>query len=240
MSAEPEFQSVLDHVIGERRCTLFLRDSFARAGFRPASSFDDFVQSFVSKSVRKNYRRLNRKLAELGEVSYELSDEFSDYKELARQFLEIESSGWKLESGTALACHCSTNDFYEELISRSSQAGKARFVALKLDGKPIAMISDIQSGPNIFAFKTAFDEHFSTFSPGVLVELKNIEYMHQSRIEMADSCTDPDNATINRIWGQKLQFQSVVIGLRPGMAQLATRLMPWIQATANKVKQFRS
>ena len=240
VSAEPGFQSILNQAIGGNQRTLFLRDSFARAAFRPASNSDEYVQTFLSKGVKKNYRRLSRRLAELGKVTYEISDEFSNYQKLTSQFLELESSGWKIKSGTALACQTSTKAFYEELIFRSSQVGKARFLTLKLDGKPIAMLSDIQSGNFIHAYKTAFDEHFSAFSPGMQIEFKNIEYMHQTGIALADSCTDPDNELLNRIWRQKLRFQSVVIGLRPGTARLATRLMPWIQTAANKVKQIRS
>lgn len=235
ISAEPEFQLVLNQVISERRCPICQRDRFERAALRPVDNSDDYVQQFVSKNVKKKYLQRQRRLAELGEVTYELSDDFSDYELLTSQFLEIEASGWKGESGTALACDDSTKGFYEELVFRSAREGKARFVSLKLDGKPIVMLSDLRSGQAVYAYKTAFDEHFSAFSPGLLIEIKNIQYLHDAEVSVSDSCTEPDNPTINRIWGQKLQFQSIVIGLRPGIAQLATRMMPWIRTAANKV-----
>ena len=236
ISAEPDFQSLLHEAVRQRNRTLFLRDSFTRAALRPSDNSEDYVKQFVSKSVQKNYGRLQRRLSELGELSFELSDDFSDYPELTRQFLDIEASGWKVEAGTALSCNKSTKRFYQELILRSAQVGKARFTSLKLDGKPIAMLSDIQSGQTVFRYKTAFDENFSAYSPGVQVEIKNIEYQHQSGVVLTDSCTAPDNATINRIFGQKLQFQSIVLGLRPGISRIATRMLPWIQATANRLR----
>lgn len=238
VSGEPEMQAILDSVIQNRQRSVFQRSSFQRAALRPlASGSQEYVKQFVSKSVKKNYGRLSRRLAEQGEVTLEVSDDFSDYETLASQFLNLENSGWKSESGTALACQASTRRFYEEFVQRSAQLGKSRFVTLNLDNRPIAMLCDIHSGNTVFSYKTAFDETYSQFSPGLQIEILNIERMHQQGIEYADSCTEPDNATINRIWGQRLNFQSLVIGLRPGVAQLATSLMPWIQATAARLKR---
>ncbi|MDA7924771.1 GNAT family N-acetyltransferase [Mariniblastus sp.] len=240
VSKEPEFQSILDNAIQCPGRSQFQRDQFSRAAFRPIVALEDYKKQFVSKSVKKNYGRLSRRLAELGEVQLVQSDAFSDYEKLTNQFLEMEASGWKVEAGTALACQPTTQEFYRELIKSAANDGKARFLSLTLDGKPIAMLSDLRSGQNIYSFKTAFDENYSSFSPGLQIEIGNIESMHQSGIQLADSCTAPDNSTINRIWGQRLEFQSLVIGLRPGVANWATQIMPSLQTVAHKIKNMRS
>ena len=240
VSMEPEFQSIIDNVLRRPGRSRFQRDQFSRAAFRPVAPLEDYKKQFVSKSVKKNYGRLSRRLAEQGEVKLVQSDEFSNYDQLTQQFLEMEASGWKVEAGTALACDPATEEFYRELIQSAAVNGKARFLSLTLDGKPIAMLSDLRSGQKIYSFKTAFDENYSSFSPGLQIEIGNIESMHQGEIQLADSCTAPDNSTINRIWGQRLEFQSLVIGLRPGVSNWATKIMPSLQAVAHKIKNMRS
>ena len=52
---------------------------------------------------------------------------------------------------------------YETFVSR-----------LDLDGKPLAMLVNFLTAPGSFSFKTAFDEAFSRYSPGVLIQLDNL------------------------------------------------------------------
>ena len=125
-----------------------------------------------------------RRLEDQGTVTWETSDETSDYEQLANDFLRIEASGWKGEEGTALASNSSTKAFYKSLIRESAKAGKARFLSLKLDGQPIAMLSDIQSGQFVYSYKTAYDDAFSSYSPGQQVEVKNLEFLHLSLIHI--------------------------------------------------------
>ena len=236
VSAESSFEQVLRQTQSNLNFHRFQRDHYERAGFIPSASADEYSTNFVSKSIRKNVKRLMRKLEELGDVRWECSHQQSDYDFLAAEFLRIESSGWKGREGTALASSDETKSFYLDLIRRSASANKARFLTLYLNDQPIAMLSDIQSGLTVYSYKTAFDDAFSQYSPGLQVEVKNIELLHRDGIEFGDSCTNPDNTTVNRIWGQKVKFQNVVFSLTPGLNRLATRLMPSVQ---NAVRRFK-
>lgn len=240
VTAEQEFQVALSDALKKTELVRFQRKLISRAAFRPVRMLDEYVTEFVSKSVRRNCRRLARRLADVGNVTFEIANENSDFEELAQSFLNIENTGWKRDSQTALAANAATHSFYRDMISRSASVGKARFLTLRLDGKPVAMLSDLQFDGRIYSYKTAFDEKFSAYSPGLQVELKNIEVMHEQGIELADSCTAPDNAMINKIWGQRLQIQDVVIGLRLGAPMWATRLMPFMQQTANQLTKFHA
>ena len=91
------------------------------------------------------------------------------------------------------------------------------------------MLSDVAHDGVAHAFKTAFDENYATYSPGIVLETHNLKLMHDDGICFGDSCTVPDNQTMNRIWGQKVEFQNVVVGLGSGMPTFATMLMPTMQ-----------
>ena len=85
---------------------------------------------------------------------------------------------------------------------------------LRAGGRLVAMKCNLLAPPGAFAFKIAFDEEFSRFSPGVQLELENIEFFHRGELEWMDSCADPNNAMINRLWGERRQLQSVLYAPR--------------------------
>ena len=236
VSAETKVDAVFDVAEQEQGIVRFQRDHYQRAAFLPAASVDDYVQKHVSKSIRKNTKRLLRRLEDRGTITWETSDDSSDFEQLAEDFLRIEASGWKGTEGTALASAKSTKAFYKELVGESAKVGKARFLSLKLDGRPIAMLSDIQSGQFVYSYKTAYDEEFAKFSPGQQVEVKNLEFLHRDGIQFGDSCTATENSAINRIWGQKLAFQDLILSLTPGLARTAVKALPMIQSAVHRLR----
>jgi len=236
VSGEAGVDDIFRSVEQKQRIVRFQRDEYQRAAFTPAQSVEDYVQQHVSKSVRKNTSRLLRRLEDQGTVTWETSNESSDYEQLTADFLRIEASGWKGREGTALASTEATKAFYDEMIRESAQVGKARFLSLKLDGRPVAMLSDIQSGQFVYSYKTAYDDEFAPFSPGQQVEVKNLEFLHRDGIELGDSCTSSGNSNINRIWGQKLRFQNLILSLSPGLARTAVRALPLVQSAVHRLR----
>ena len=240
MSAEANVAQPLLEAVDQPGRSLFVADAFERAAFRPAENAEQYKLENMSKNLRKKAKQRLRRLEEIGEVVFENGDDQSDYSELAQQFLDLEKSSWKGKNGTALASQAGSKQFFLDSMERMAQSGKAKFISLKLDGKSIAMIMNIESGSHIFAFKTAFDEAMSKYSPGVLVEIHGLERMHAQGIVYADSCTMPDNTTMNRIWGQKAKFQTVVVGLRKGTPALATKALPLMQAVIRNVRELKT
>jgi hypothetical protein len=59
--------------------------------------------------------------------------------------------------------------------------------------------------------------------------MKNVEYLHEAGVDLVDSCTAPDNETINRIWGGKLRFQDLVIPIGGNLSRWASAIMPLVQ-----------
>ncbi|MFT5300167.1 MAG: hypothetical protein ACI814_000941 [Mariniblastus sp.] len=236
VSAETNVDAVFTDLERGQGIVRFQRDHYQRAAFVPTESFDDYVQKHVSKSIRKNTKRLLRRLEDRGTVTWETSGDSSDFEQLAEDFMSIEASGWKGTEGTALASAESTKAFYKSLICESARVGKARFLSLKLDGRPLAMLSDIQTGQVVYSCKTAYDEKFAQFSPGQQVEVKNLDFLHRDGIQSGDSCTSTENATINRIWGQKLSFQNLIFSLTPGLARTAVKALPMIQTAVHRLR----
>lgn len=236
VSAEAEFNEVLD-AENNGHLAVFKKNEFERAAFQPANSAEEYIKTQVSTKANKKFRRLFRRFDEQGELTVERSQTDCDFAALAEEFLSLEASGWKGQNQSALACHSETREFYRALVARSAAAGMARFLTMRLDGKPVAMLSDLRSDNIVYSYKTAFDESYSEFSPGIQIELKNIEFLHTDGIELADSCTASDNAAINRIWGQRLKFQTLVVALKPGIPKFVTSVLPRMQSIYRRFKR---
>ena len=65
-----------------------------------------------------------------------------------------------------------------------------------------------------FAFKIAYDEEYSLFSPGVLLELDNIYtlFNQQPQLLWMDSCADPDHPMIDHLWRERRTINDFFIG----------------------------
>ncbi|MEL7498198.1 MAG: GNAT family N-acetyltransferase [Planctomycetota bacterium] len=237
ISADGEFGQLWHDLVKQHGHGEFVRQAFDRACFRPMEDHEAFTKKHVSKSIRKNTRRLLRRIVEQGEFDVIDSDPNSDFEKLARQFLEVEASGWKRESGTALICNESTKRFFLDMVEASAQAGLIRFLSLELDQQPVAMLCDLYSDRHGFSYKTGFDEAYSNFSPGLLAEVLNIEKMHGYDVEYVDSCTEPDNNTMNRIWGDRLAFQKSIVSLKPGLAAWILKSLPIAKGLAQRFRK---
>jgi CelD/BcsL family acetyltransferase involved in cellulose biosynthesis len=226
---EGRFAQVLTDVLHARGLPVCCRDSYTRACFRPELDAETYCQKHVSKSVAKTQRRLSRRMDERGAVSVVAYRDAESAEPMIEHFLRLEASGWKGESGTALKSQTANRKFFQEMVRRSMSNDKLSFLTLKLDNQPIAMLCDLYSGAVGYSFKTAFDDALGEFSPGMMIELRNIEYMHDLGVDCVDSCTMPNNQTINRIWGQRLRFQNVTIPLGGRWSRLKVAAMPLLK-----------
>jgi len=239
ISDEKPFRDAFRKALEAESREVFVRKRFERACFRPEKDADAYFKTHVSKGLRKNARRMQRRLQSLGELAVSVTDSPEECTERAHQFLSLEAAGWKGKAGTALNCQPQTRRFFQDMVQLSAQSRRVRFLTLSLDGHPIAMLCDLHTARRGYSYKTAFDEQFAAYSPGVLAELFNVEAMHDAGAETVDSCTEPDNPTLNRIWGQRTAFQSVIVSLQGNTATWLVRRMPALQQVLSRLRRLR-
>jgi CelD/BcsL family acetyltransferase involved in cellulose biosynthesis len=196
-------------------------ERFERAALRRSDS-DDYFQRGLSGRHRSGYRRRLKALErEVGPVT--VRDD-SDDPQAPDRFLELERSGWKGQAGTAMACDPAHAAFFSELGRGFAAAGRLRMLSLICAERPIAMLCDVTAGDTIFGFKIAFAEDLGHYSPGMQLQIASTQAFHASGAARADSCTDPENATMNRLWPDRRSLVSVVATRRgpAGVAAHAT------------------
>ncbi len=127
------------------------------------------------------------------------------------RFLELERSGWKGRTGTAMACDPDHARLFVDLCRGWERAGRLQLLALQSDERVVSMKCNVHAGAGTFCFKIAFDEELARFSPGVQLEIANIERFHRGKSGWMDSCATPTNSMINRLWEHRRRLQTLVV-----------------------------
>ena len=207
-------------------------DSHTRALFRPAADADSYLSVALSSKHRKMIRRLEKELAEIGRLEYDELTPKDDAAVWIEEFLQLEASGWKGRESSAMASNESERSYFKSIATEAFRRGRLVMLALRLDGRPVAYKCDFLAGSGSFTFKIAFDENYSRYSPGLLLEIENLRRLHtQPQIEWVDSCADPLNFMFNRLWSARRTIQNLIIstGQAPGdLVVSLTPLLSWI------------
>jgi CelD/BcsL family acetyltransferase involved in cellulose biosynthesis len=162
---------------------------------------------------RKDLNRRFRRLGELGEIDFKWETGSDGLTRWIAEFLELEAAGWKGDAGSALACDPATSALFRESLIGAARRDRLVRLSLRLNGRPIAMLSTFLTPPGAFGFKTAFDEDYSRFSPGLLLEREFLTAPHRFDIRWCDSCAAPDHSVMNRIWYERRPVGRVSIAI---------------------------
>jgi CelD/BcsL family acetyltransferase involved in cellulose biosynthesis len=135
-------------------------------------SFADY-EAGLGGHLRAELRRRRRRLAEVGEVSFEVH---LDADEGALEdFLRVEAAGWKGQQGTAIDTEPATRAFYLEVARWAAEKGWLRLALLRVDGRAVAGDIALQSNGTHYLLKTGFDPEFSRFAVGKLLRHAMVE-----------------------------------------------------------------
>jgi hypothetical protein len=236
VSGEGPFNQALVDCLNERLSLSFLSDLYNRALFKPGSDADQYLRAAMSREHRKDVRRRARRLSEAGHVEFVALEMGKDLHAWLEEFIQLEASGWKKEHGS-IASKEEYRNYFMTVAEEAFRRGRLMMLGLKLDDQSIALKCNFLSGSGGYAFKIAYDEGHSRFSPGFLLEIENIRHLHaRPEVEWMDSCAVPVHFMINRLWLDRrtIQTRLVSTGKRPG--DLVVSLMPLIRWLNRKVR----
>jgi CelD/BcsL family acetyltransferase involved in cellulose biosynthesis len=207
----------------------YLAQSFTRALLRPRSDADGYLREALSREHRKDFRRKERRLAEGGAIEYAAIKADDDPRPWIEEFLRVEHSSWKGKQGSALMSTAEERGFFEAITMAAFARGRLMMLALRQNGRAVACKCNFIAGRGTYAFKIAYDPEHALCSPGVLLEIENVRRAHSNgTLDWMDSCADPSNAMINRLWLDRLPLQSITVGVG-GRGQWAMAFMPLLK-----------
>jgi CelD/BcsL family acetyltransferase involved in cellulose biosynthesis len=149
----------------------------------------------VSSKFRNNLRRAARRLSSLGEFTFHSASAFPELEEAFQNFLDLEASGWKSQSGGKRAIKLNPDQlaFYDDLVRRFAASGNCHIHELRLDGVPVAANLTFQAGSTVYSLKSGYDEEYRKMAPGQLLrEYVLNRYASDDSVEHFDMITDYD------------------------------------------------
>lgn len=175
----------------------------ARAMLASSLAPDAYLEASLSGKKRKELRRQANRLADEGEVALTRQTDGEGIADWCDAFLALEARGWKGEAGSALASTEGTARLFRESLDGAAARGRLERLTLTLDGRPLAMLATFLTPPGAYSYKTAFDEDFARFSPGVLLQRENLGMLERPDIAWSDSCASADHPMIDHLWRER-------------------------------------
>jgi CelD/BcsL family acetyltransferase involved in cellulose biosynthesis len=189
--------------------------SHARACLDATRNADELLRDALGPKKLKELRRQRHRLAEHGEVSFEVARTPDDVARALETFLILEASGWKALRGTALTQDHGDATFVRRAATALAENGQCEIVTLRAGATPVAAAIVLRHLDRAFYFKLGVHERFAKFSPGVQLTLDVTRHLcADPAIAMVDSMAAPDHPMINPIWRGRLAIADVLIPLR--------------------------
>jgi CelD/BcsL family acetyltransferase involved in cellulose biosynthesis len=235
LGCDAPFHGVLADALRESKSMVLAGDSFTRALLRRSATADAYLDAALSSGTRKDLRRKEKRLRERGELKHVVLRSGDDVARWIEDFLRLEASGWKGRQGSALACAEPTRRFAVATLTEAFRRGRLMMMGVDFESRPIARCCNIAAGEGSYAYRTAYDEEFSRYSPGVMAEIAGIREFHaEPGLQWMDSITDPDNITLNRLWKDRRTMQTLVVGVG-GWGELWVSMMPMMRWTGGHI-----
>lgn len=212
VTADGPFQHALLEVANDRLTPISADFQYSRALLRPAESADAYCAETMTCHNRQELRRQRRRLSEQGVLESRVWQPGDDVQPWVDEFLRLEGAGWKGREGTSFNASSDDANYLRQVIQSAAETHQVVLLGLFLNDQAIALKLNFLSGEAGFTFKIAFDEDYKKYSPGVQLELENIEWFHRQRgLKWLDSCARPDHFMIGRLWRDRRLMQRLTM-----------------------------
>ncbi|MFO1147049.1 MAG: GNAT family N-acetyltransferase [Alsobacter sp.] len=190
-----------------------------RAVLRGGESADALLARAMPGKRLKEHRRLRRRLEEKGTLAFVSATTPADVRVAAEAFLEVEEAGWKGRDGGAFLHTASGASFLRAATRSLAATGECRIDMLTLDGRPLAAGIVLGGTVQNVYWKTAFDERFAAYSPGVQLTMEiTRRQLADPAVAFTDSCAVAEHPMINALWPDRMTVSDWFIPASPSRA----------------------
>ncbi len=200
------------------RCIEFERLERAFLTRRPQDDY--FERSMKGKHrgvMRRRWKKLDAQLGGEPQVVDVTGDSAA-----VEELIEIEGASRLAAGGMVLRADPAYEQFFREICAGFAAGGRLQLHALRYGDQTLAIRCNLLADPGIFYFKVAYDEAFAEFSPGIRLEVESFHLFHErAQSEWVDSCSDPNNETMNRLLPERRALVTLVL-IKPGVRATLT------------------
>jgi CelD/BcsL family acetyltransferase involved in cellulose biosynthesis len=171
-----------------------------------------------SGSTRKKLRQEWKRLSALGAVDIVNDRTPGAVLQAFETFLALEKASWKGAQGTALLSDVSDAAFVRRLIQGLSAEASASVALLRVDGKAVAAQVLMYCGTTAYTWKTAFDAHYSKYSPGaLLIDRITEELFAETDILAINSCA-AEASFMAQLWAGRRTMVDMLVDVGPAIS----------------------
>jgi len=153
------------------RVAVTAEERWQRAVLAPSETSD--AEAYLKAAMGRNYRIRSKRLAELEATGMLSLVSLRGDGALAglEEYIALEARGWKGQAGTALANQPNGLSYFRAIVAGFAASDQIAVDQIRLDGKPIAIGLTVEADGHSMLWKTTFDEDFSRFGPGMLLNM---------------------------------------------------------------------
>jgi hypothetical protein len=205
----------------------FLTKDYQRPILTREADYAAYMARHTSSKFRTKMRASLKKLSAKGEVEFRTLTDPQDLEHWIDDFLDLEVSGWKGRSGTALAQNPRDKEFFRSIVRAAFTHKSLSSISLRLNGKPVAMEVSFLSTEGCYAFKRAYNEDYREFSPGVLLDMEVIRVIHENpQMKWMDSCADVSSQAFGQLFIHRKAMCNLTIANSNITSNAVVRLLP--------------
>jgi len=174
-----------------------------------------YLEQAVLGKKRKEFRRQQARLAELGVLTFTRQQDARRDRRLDRAFpSHWKRAGWKGSAGSALASAPRTAGLFRKAMASAAARGRLERLSLDLDGAPIAMLATLIAPPGAFSpSKQGSTKSFARFSPGVLFNSKTSRCWNAPGSSWTDELRRAGHPMIDSLWRERRARGGVSIAI---------------------------
>lgn len=236
--------SLVKSIAEARGLPLVTMSKVERAFLESSLDGDAYLKASLTSNRYREFRRLKRKLAEQGELVHEVARGPEEIRPAIEGFLALEAAGWKGRRRTAMATDRYRAAFAREAVHGLAEHDLCRIHSLTLGGRLVASLIVFVEAGVAYTWKTAYDENFASFSPGVLLMIEvTKQHLDDPNIDLTDSCAVPDHPMISRLWSERKPIGTLVVGMTPAADRItrqAASQLHLYQETRNFARLVRN
>lgn len=185
-----------------------------RATLDATREAESLLRDALGPKKLKELRRQRARMADLGEVTFQVARDADEIERALIDFLLLEASGWKAARGTALMQHAGDMAFIRAAVAALARQGACEIVTLACGRIPVASGIVLRQGGRAYWFKIGVDPAFARFSPGTQLALDLTRHLcADPDIHLADSNAIPGHPMIDPIWRGRMRIGDVVLPL---------------------------
>jgi len=146
-------------------------------------SWNNYLQG-RSDECRAGYPQRRRVLESCGVVRFEsVTPDSVQSDTLLAELARVESTGWKLENGSALVLRPHLQSFFREISRRFAGRSQLRVNLLRCDEQTVAIQWLLEYGGRLWELKIAYDDRWRRASPGRLLLWESLRMTFQRGLD---------------------------------------------------------